>query len=101
MSDTQQASGVKVADDVVNFFKDMKILKNAEGRVRVATFDFINDCIDVGETTTQADLDAKNMDGFEYFMSLLSPGKCRYILYDCHFATKESSTKEELVFVMW
>lgn len=86
---------------MVDFFNDMKIAKNAEGRVRVAMFDFVKDCITVGEQTTQADLDAKQMDGFEYFMSLLSPEKCRYILYDCHFATKESSTKEELVFVMW
>lgn len=69
--------------------------------MRVATFKFSEGAIDVGDKTTQADLDAKQMDGFEYFMSLLSPKECRYILYDCHFATKESSTKEELVFVMW
>ncbi|TWW78701.1 non-muscle cofilin 1-like [Takifugu flavidus] len=100
-SRAKMASGVKVADKVVDFFKDMKIAKNEEGRVRVATFDFIEDFIDVGDTTTQAELDVKQMDAFEFFKSLLSPDKCRYILYDCHFATKESSTKEELVFVMW
>lgn len=86
---------------MVTFFNEMKITKNAEARVRVATFDFKNEFIDVGDVITQADLDMKQMDGFEYFKSLLCPGECRYILYDCHFATKESSTKEELVFVMW
>lgn len=86
---------------MVKFFNDMKIPKNEEARVRIATFVFKEEFIIVGETTTQAQLDEKKMDGFEYFKSLLSPGKCRYILYDCHFATKESSTKEELVFVMW
>lgn len=86
---------------MVEFYSEMKLAKNSDTRVRVATFDFKGKCIDVGEMTTQADLDAKQVDAFEYFMSLLSPEKCRYILYDCHFATKESSTKEELVFVMW
>lgn len=86
---------------MLTFFNDMKIAKNADQRVRLATFAFKGKCIDVEEVHTQKDLDEKNLDGFEYFMSLLTPGKCHYILYDCHFKTKESPTKEELVFVMW
>lgn len=79
----------------------MKIAKNADQRVRLATFAFKGKWIDVEEVHRQKDLDDKQLDGFEYFMTLLTPAKCHYILYDCHFATKESSNKEELVFVMW
>lgn len=84
----------------MTFFKDMKIVKNADQRVRLATFAFKDKWIDVDEVHMQKDLDEKKLDGFEFFMSLLNPNKCHYILYDCHFTTKESS-KEELVFVMW
>lgn len=98
---SQQTSGVQIADNVVTFYNDMKISKNADQRVRLATFDFKGKCIDVDEVHTQGDLDKEKKDGFEYFKSLLSSVKCRYIVYDCHFATKEQSTKEELVFVMW
>lgn len=86
---------------MVTFFNDMKISKNADQRVRLATFAFKGKSIDVDQVHKQIDLDKKLLDGFQYFLSLLTPGRCHYILYDCHFATKESSNKEELVFVMW
>lgn len=79
----------------------MKKANNTDERVRLATFSFQEDGIDVENTYTQKELDDKNMDGFDFFMTMLTAAKCQYILYDCHFSTKESSNKEELVFVMW
>lgn len=96
----QQASGVTIADNVLKFYENMKLQKNADP-VRLATLDFIESSIDVAEVYTQLKLDEANMDGYEFFKSLLSCERCRYILYDCHFNTKESNAKEELVFAMW
>lgn len=78
----------------------MKVPKSTDDRIRLATFEFSNDCIEVDKVYTQKDFN-DDKDVFETFMELLSPKKCRYIVYDCHFATKETSTKEELVYVMW
>lgn len=96
----QQASGVTISDNVLKFYEKMKLQKN-DDPVRLATFDFFDSCIDVADVHTQMKLDEANMDAYEFFKSLLSTDRCRYILYDCHFNNMESNAKEELVFAMW
>lgn len=96
---SQQASGVKVSDEVVKLYNLMKIRKT-DGPVRLAVFDFKGEFIEVDETHTQQNLNDKQMDCYDYFRSLMTPSKCRYILYDCQYATKDLC-KDGLVFVMW
>lgn len=96
---SQQASGVKIADAVVDLYTLMK-LKKTTGPVRLAVFDFKGEYIDVDEIVTQDNINEKQMDCYKYFISLLTPDKCRYILYDCQYETKELG-KDGLVFVMW
>lgn len=79
----------------------MKKSESSNERVRLATFKFEDCYIKLGKVCKQKDLDEKQLDGFEYFKTLLTPKKCCYLVYDCHFATEESSNKQELVFVMW
>ncbi|XP_035519970.1 non-muscle cofilin 1-like [Morone saxatilis] len=96
------ASGVKVADRVKGLYNDMKLVKNdadQNERIRIVVFGFIDDNIDVEEKYLEKDLEGKDV--FKFYQSLLEPKKCRYILYDCHFETKEASVKEELVFALW
>lgn len=95
---SQQASGVKLDDTLVTFFNDMKTRRND---ARLATFTIDKSVIRLDEVFTQAQLDGGGKDGFEAFKEQLTDSQCRYILYDCHFATMESSVKEDLVFVMW
>lgn len=98
----KQASGVQVADRVKDLYNDMKVVKSdasEEERMRVVIFGFSNNYIDVVETYSQKDL--AGQDVFVFFKGLLDETKCKYILYDCHFETKESSKKEELVFTLW
>lgn len=98
---SQQTSGVKVDDEVLPFFEKMKKSESSDERLRLATFKFEDGYIKVDKVYKQKDLDEKQLDGFEYFKTLLTPKKCCYLVYDCHFATKESCNKQELVFVMW
>lgn len=95
---SQQASGVKLADEAALFLQEMKLKQND---VRLATFKINGSFIVLDQYFTQADLEKEGKDVFEVFKSKLTPKQCRYIVYDCHFGTKESSTKEELTFVTW
>lgn len=95
---SQQASGIKLDEEVIPFYKMMKTGKND---VRLATFLIDETVIRLDKFFTQVDLDKDGKDVFEAFKEQLTPMQCKYILYDCHFATRESSTKEDLVFVMW
>lgn len=97
---SQQASGVKVDKTVVSFLDRMKMEKG-DNRVRLATFKIEEGFIKLDKSVTQLDLDKKGQDGFDAFQNELSECHCRYIVYDCHFATKDSPLKEELVFAMW
>ena len=96
------ASGVKVADGVKELFSQMKVVKNDADqmeRIRLVVLSICGEFIDVEKIYREKDL--KDKDVFKVYMSELKPKTCRYILYDCHFETKESSKKEELVFVLW
>nr|XP_046258360.1 non-muscle cofilin 1-like [Scatophagus argus] len=96
------ASGVKVADRVKDIYNEMKVVKSDADnneRMRVVVLAIIDNCIDVEKIFLEKDLAGQDI--FKFFKGLLEPDKCRYILYDCHFETKESSKKEELVFTTW
>ncbi|KAM4591749.1 non-muscle cofilin 1-like [Odontesthes bonariensis] len=99
------ASGVVVSDDVKDIITEMKVVKNDADqmeRIRLVVFEIKDGAIVIeeGKVFREKDL-ADKEDIFKFFLSLLDPQTCRYMLYDCHFETKESSRKEELVFVMW
>jgi len=98
------ASGVQVADRVKDIYKEMKVVKNdadQKERLRLVIFEINGRYIDVEEGKIFREKDLEDVDVFSFFLSHLHADQCRYMLYDCHFETKESSKKEELVFVMW
>ncbi|KAM6916414.1 non-muscle cofilin 1-like [Xenentodon cancila] len=97
------ASGVQVSDDVKEIVNDMKVVKSdadSNERIRLVIFQIADGEIKIEKTYREKDL-ADVEDIFKFFVSLMTPETCSYMLYDCHFETKESSRKEELVFVMW
>ncbi|XP_005795167.1 cofilin-2 [Xiphophorus maculatus] len=97
------ASGVQVDDQVKDIISDMKVVKSdadANERIRLVVLEIKEGYIKVESIFREKDLSGED-DIFKFFLSQLDKDKCRYMLYDCHFETKESSRKEELVFVMW
>ncbi|MEQ2250744.1 hypothetical protein ILYODFUR_003965 [Ilyodon furcidens] len=97
------ASGVQVDDQVKDIINNMKVVKSdadANERIRLVILEIKDGYIKVENIYREKDLSGED-DIFKFFLSLLNKEKCRYLLYDCHFETKESSRKEELVFVMW
>uniref|UniRef100_A0A8C3ACK8 Cofilin 1 (non-muscle), like n=1 Tax=Cyclopterus lumpus TaxID=8103 RepID=A0A8C3ACK8_CYCLU len=86
----------------LTIFNKMKVVKSdtaEQDRIRLVIFHIDGD-IKVKKLFLQKDLEGKG-DIFKYLQSLLVSTECSYILYDCHFETKESSRKEELVYMMW
>ncbi|XP_030603937.1 non-muscle cofilin 1-like [Archocentrus centrarchus] len=99
------ASGVQVTDEVKDIINNMKVVKtdaDLNERIRLVIFriDDSEGAIVVDKVYRQKDL-ADVPDVFKFFVGLLDSKTCRYLMYDCHFETKESSKKEELVAVMW
>ncbi|XP_037541015.1 non-muscle cofilin 1-like [Nematolebias whitei] len=97
------ASGVKVSEEVKDIINQMKVVKNdadTNERLRLVTFEIAEGFITIDKTFRQKDF-AADQDVFMFFLSLLDVKLCRYLLYDCHYETKETGKKEELVFVMW
>ncbi|GAA6213966.1 cofilin-1-like [Lates japonicus] len=98
-------SGAAVADSVKDLYNEMKVVKNdadQNERIRLVVFHISNNFIDVEEGKIFREKDLEGVDDvYKFFIGLLKDKQCRYMLYDCHFETKESSRKEELVFVMW
>ncbi|KAK2824123.1 hypothetical protein Q5P01_021298 [Channa striata] len=96
------ASGVKVADEVKELYNSMKVVKaddDHKERLRIVEFAISDGYIVPSKTFREKDLEGK--DTFAFFRGLLKGDQCSYMLYDCHYATKESGTKQDLVFVMW
>ncbi|XP_026212498.1 non-muscle cofilin 1-like [Anabas testudineus] len=96
------ASGVKVADKVKEIYNEMKVVKSdavQKKRIRLVMFHITGGYIEIEEIFREEDLEGEDV--FQFFLSKLKPERCGYLLYDCHFSTKESGIKEELVFVMW
>lgn len=81
----------------------MKVVKSdadSNERIRIVVFEISEGFIKIEKIYRQKDFKPED-DLYKFFLSLLDKEQCRYLLYDCHFETKESSKKEELVFVMW
>ncbi|KAG7230010.1 hypothetical protein INR49_009730 [Caranx melampygus] len=100
---SKMTSGVKVADEVKDLYNEMKLVKNEDDeneRLRVAIFEINDGFIKIERAIRQKDL-SNVEDVFKFTMNLLDNKVCRYMLYDCHFETKEAIKKEELVFMMW
>lgn len=86
-----------------DLYNEMKLVKNEDDeneRLRVAIFEISDGFIKIGRAIRQKELEDVE-DVFKFTMNLLGNDVCRYMLYDCHFETKEAIKKEELVFMMW
>ncbi|CAB1432167.1 unnamed protein product [Pleuronectes platessa] len=104
------ASGVKVTDDVIAVFNDMKVRKaqanEEEKRKRKKAIlfclskDLKSIVIDDEQEILQGDVGTKIQDPYSHFVNMLPTNDCRYALYDASFETKETK-KEDLVFIFW
>lgn len=97
-----KSSGITVADEVKALFNKMKVVKHEDDqkeRIRMLVCQINDKFIEVEKVYREKEMEGKDV--FKVFQELLVSEKCRYILYDCHFESKESSKKEELVFVLW
>lgn len=105
-----QASGVKVTDEVIAVFNDMKVRKaqanedEKRKRKKAILFclskDLKNIVLDEGKEILLGDLGTTVTDPYQKFVSMLPPNDCRYALYDATYETKETK-KEDLVFIFW
>lgn len=105
-----QASGVKVTDEVIAVFNDMKVRKaqanedEKRKRKKAILFcmskDLKNIVLDEGKEILQGDLGTTVQDPYQDFVKMLPPDDCRYALYDATYETKETK-KEDLVFIFW
>ncbi|XP_041037949.1 cofilin-2-like [Cetorhinus maximus] len=104
------ASGVKVSDEVVSCFNDMKVRKSCsqeemKKRKKAVLFrlDNANEKIVVHEGKEILVGDVQNgtvCDPLQAFIDMLPKEDCCYALYDASFETKETK-KEELIFIHW
>lgn len=93
---------MKVSEEVKAIINEMKVVKNdadSNERLRLVVFEIADGFIGIEKTFREKDFSTDD-DIFMFFLNLLDMKQCRYLMYDCHYATKESK-KEELVFVMW
>lgn len=107
---SSQASGVKVTDEVIAVFNDMKVRKAQEKeeekrkRKKAILFclskDLKNIVLDDGKEILLGDLGTTVQDPYQHFVKMLPPDDCRYALYDATYETKETK-KEDLVFIFW
>ncbi|KAM9345043.1 cofilin-2-like [Symphorus nematophorus] len=96
------ASGVQVCERVKRLINDIKVLKNnadPSDRMRIVVLSIQGDCIDMEKIYTEKELVGR--DPYKVIKEIMKPDCCRYILYDCHYATKETSCKEDLVYMLW
>uniref|UniRef100_A0A8C4HUB3 Cofilin 1 n=2 Tax=Dicentrarchus labrax TaxID=13489 RepID=A0A8C4HUB3_DICLA len=104
------ASGVKVTDEVIAVFNDMKVRKaqanedEKRKRKKAILFciskDLKNIVLDEDKEILLGDLGTTVQDPYQHFVKMLPPDDCRYALYDATYETKETK-KEDLVFIFW
>ncbi|XP_075182524.1 cofilin-1 [Anomaloglossus baeobatrachus] len=103
------ASGVMVADIVVEIFNAMKVRKSctpeeAKKRLKAVVFCLSPDkkmiIPEEGKQILVGDCGTKITDPYKAFVEMLPCDDCRYALYDCCYETRETR-KEDLVFVFW
>lgn len=102
LSFVQQASGVKVCDEVKDVFNEMKVVKadsDPKERIRFVLMEIADGYIKIAKIYREKDVEGEDV--YLFFVKLLKPKVCGYLLYDCHFTTTESGIKQELVFIMW
>ncbi|XP_035505693.1 cofilin-1 isoform X1 [Scophthalmus maximus] len=107
---SKEASGVKVTDEVVVVFNEMKVrkaqAKEEEKRKRKKAIlfclskDLKSIVLDEEKQILQGDVGTTVQDPYQHFVGMLPPNDCRYALYDATFETKETK-KEDLVFIFW
>ncbi|KAG5263402.1 hypothetical protein AALO_G00264460 [Alosa alosa] len=100
------ASGVKVDENVLHLFNDMKVRKanlsedEKKKRKKVVLFCLSSDekkiVVEEGREILQGD----EGDPYTKLINMLPSDDCRYALYDATFETKETK-KEDLVFIFW
>ena len=105
-----QASGIKVTDEVVAVFNDMKVRKaqanEEEKRKRKKAVMFClskdnqNIVLEDGKEILLGDLGTTVQDPYQHFVKMLPADDCRYALYDATYETTLGK-KEELVFIFW
>lgn len=105
-----QASGVKVTEEVIAVFNNMKVRKaqanEEEKRKRKKAIlfcmskDLKNIVLDDGKEILMGDLGTTIHDPYQHFVKMLPADDCRYALYDATYETKETK-KEDLVFIFW
>ncbi|KAM9376626.1 cofilin-1 [Pholidichthys leucotaenia] len=104
------ASGVKVTDEVVCEFNDMKVRKaqaneeEKKKRKKAIIFcmskDLKNIVPDEGKHICLGELGCTVDDPYDHFVKMLPSDDCRYALYDATYETKETK-KEDLIFIFW
>ncbi|XP_053576017.1 cofilin-1 [Bombina bombina] len=103
------ASGVKVCDDVIKTFNDMKVRKfctpeEIKKRKKAVLFCLSHDkksiILEEGKELLVGDCGTVVEDPYKHFVDMLPANDCRYALYDATYETKESK-KEDLVFLFW
>ncbi|XP_032821001.1 cofilin-2-like [Petromyzon marinus] len=103
------ASGIKVHDDCLKVFNEMKVRKSSSAddvkkRKKIAFFK-ISECgkfivVDEEKQVLVGDIGDTVDDPFNTFVKLLPEKDCCYALYDISYETCESR-KEELMFIFW
>lgn len=101
---------MKVADEVITVFNDMKVRKvqatedEKKKRKKAILFCMNKDLTEIiledGKDIQQGDLGTTVQDPYQHFVKMLPPNECRYALYDATYETKETK-KEDLVFIFW
>jgi cofilin len=85
------ATGVKVSDEIINEFNDMKLKKVAAK--------YIIYKIDNGKIVT--DKVGPPYCTFDEFAAELPPNDGRYAVYDCDFTTSDGRPGNKLVSITW
>ncbi|KAM9847354.1 non-muscle cofilin 1-like [Aulostomus maculatus] len=103
-SEPNMTSGAKVSDRVKDLYNSMKVVKSdadPKERLRLVVFHIKDGIIDATDDKIFRQKDLGKEDVFKFMTNLLEPKSCCYLLYDCHYETKECGKKEELVYIMW
>ncbi|XP_028844005.1 cofilin-1-A-like [Denticeps clupeoides] len=100
------ASGVAIDDDVVTTYDKIRVRHQGSvesERLKLVVFCISSDgksiIVDTDSNLIVKDVESSD-DVFKKIIGTFPKTECRYALYDCTYATKES-TKEDLVFIMW
>ena len=98
------ASGVSVLDEVVNEFTNIKIGHKYRFIQMKMTDDHRSIAIEKTAEAEQSKTDkstAEEKKVFEEFVQQLPKNDCRYAVYDFHFDTQHSGSREQLIFIVW